>query len=143
MNKTVGINLSVAAIAVVLSLSGGVATAQGGSTKSPLPLSPAPSGAWPTAFPLPTSPGTLVSQSSTRAVVRSTDSVGVVNSKLDALYVTQKGCTQRLAVNRPKDYLCVNPATNKTDEVYFFFAALDPTATDPSRSQTTANYIAG
>jgi hypothetical protein len=76
-------------------------------------------------------------------VVRSTDSVGVVTSKLDTLYVTQKGCTQRLAVNRPKDYLCVNPATNKTDEVYFFFAALDPTATDPSRSQTTANYLAG
>jgi hypothetical protein len=141
MNKTVGINLSAAALAVVLSFNGGVALAQGGSTKPP-PL-PAPSGVWPAAFPLPTSPGTLVSQSSTRVVVRSTDAVGVVKSKLDAVYVTQKGCTQRLAVNRPKDYLCLNPATKKTDEVYFFFAALDPTSTDPSRSQTTANYVAG
>ena len=88
-------------------------------------------------------PGTLLSQSSNTAAVRSTDTVSVVISKLDGLYLTQKGCTEKLAVNRPKDYLCVNPSTGKTDEVYFVFAALDPTAADPSRSQTTAHLIAG
>ena len=75
--------------------------------------------------------------------MRSTDTVQLVNSKLDALYVTQKGCTEKLAVNRPKDYLCRNAATGKTDEIYFTFAALDPTATDPSRSQTNAFYLKG
>jgi hypothetical protein len=141
--KLVGFKLSAAALAVTLTiaLTGGSAIAQGGGgvggTTSPS------SGAWPAAFPLPVSPGTILSQSSTKAVVRSTDSVGVVNSKLDALYVTQKGCIQKLAVNRPKDYLCTNAATHKTDEVYFTFAALDPTATDPSRSQTNAFFISG
>ena len=98
---------------------------------------------WPANLPLPVSPGTLTSQSSTTAVVRSTDEVAVVRSKLDDLYVTQKGCTLRLAVNRPKDYLCTNSATGKTEEVYFTFAALDPTAADPSRSQTNAFYVKG
>ena len=138
MKKLVRITLSAALLAAVLALGGGVATAKGGSGGS----TPS-SGTWPAAFPLPTSPGTILSQGSTKAVVRSTDPVAVVLSKLDALYVTQKGCTQKLAVNRPKDYLCVNSATGKTDEVYFFFAALDPTPTDPSRSQTTANYVKG
>jgi hypothetical protein len=46
-------------------------------------------------------------------------------------------------VNRPRDYLCRNAATGKTDEVYFTFAALDPTATDPARSQTNAFYVKG
>jgi hypothetical protein len=46
-------------------------------------------------------------------------------------------------VNRPRDYLCYNPATSKSDEVLFTFAALDATATDPSVSQTNAFYIQG
>ena len=85
----------------------------------------------------------MISQSSTKAVVRSTDSVAVVNGKLDNLYVTQKGCTLKLAVNRPKDYLCTYAATHKTEEVYFTFAALDPTPTDPPRSQSNAFLISG
>jgi hypothetical protein len=133
MNKIVRINLPAAILAAVLALGGGVASASGGAS----------SGAWPAAFPLPTTPGTVISQTSAKAVVRSTDSVSVVTSKLDALYVTQKGCTLKLAVNRPKDYFCANPATNKTDEVYFTFAALDPTAADPSRSQSNAFYVKG
>jgi hypothetical protein len=75
--------------------------------------------------------------------VRSTDQVAIVLSKLDNLYVTQKGCTLRLAVNRPKDYLCYDAATRKTDEIYFTFAALDPRPTDPSRSQTNAFSVNG
>jgi hypothetical protein len=133
MNKVVRINLPAAILAAVLALGGGVASASGGVS----------SGAWPAAFPLPTTPGTVISQTSAKAVVRSTDSVSVVTSKLDQLYVTQKGCTLKLAVNRPKDYFCANPATNKTDEVYFTFAALDPTAADPSRSQSNAFYVKG
>jgi hypothetical protein len=140
VKKLVGINLSAAMLAVVLALSGGAAMAKGGGGGGG---SSPPSGTWPAAFPLPTNPGTVLSQTSTKAVVRSTDSVSVVTSKLDALYVTQKGCTLKLAVNRPKDYFCANPATNKTDEVYFTFAALDPTPTDPSRSQTNAFYVNG
>ena len=101
------------------------------------------SGTWPSAYPLPTDPGTLLSQSSTMASVRSTDQVFVVTVKLDDLYVTQKGCVSRLAVNKPRDYLCYNPATRKTDEIIFHFAALDPTAADPSTSQTTAFYVKG
>jgi hypothetical protein len=128
MNKLAAIAMSTATFAVV-SLNAGVASASaGGST----------SGAWPTGYPLPTSPGTVISQTSAKAVVRSTDTVTVVKNKLDALYVTQKGCTLRLVVNKPKDYLCRNPATGKTDEIYFTFAALDPTATDASHSQTNA-----
>jgi hypothetical protein len=142
VKKLVVFNLPVAMLAVVLALTGGAALAKGGGGGGGTPP-PSSSGTWPAAFPLPTSPGTILSQSSTQAVVRSTDTVEIVNNKLDALYVTQKGCTQKLAVNRPKDYLCVNPTTHKTDEVYFFFAALDPTATDPSRSQTSANYLKG
>ena len=72
-----------------------------------------------------------------------TDAAAVVRAKLDDLYVTQKGCTRHLAVNRPRDYLCFNAATGKTDEVVFTFASLDPTATDPSRSQTNAFLIEG
>jgi hypothetical protein len=128
MSKLAAIALSTATFALVI-LNAGVASASGGGSSS---------GAWPTAYPLPTSPGTVVSQTSAKAVVRSTDTVAVVQSKLDDLYVTQKGCTLRLVVNKPKDYLCRNPATGKTDEIYFTFAALDPTATDPSHSQTNA-----
>ena len=46
-------------------------------------------------------------------------------------------------MNRPRDYLCYNPATSKSDEVLFTFAALDVTVTDPSVSQTNAFYIKG
>lgn len=132
MKKPVAIAVSTATLAVVV-LNGGAVMAKGGGS----------TGTWPTDLPLPTNPGTLVSQSSTTAVVRSTDPVAVVKSKLDDLYVTQKGCTLRLAVNKPKDYLCYNPATRKTDEVFFTFAALDPTATDASISQSNAFYIEG
>ena len=137
--KKLGINVTAAIVAVVLVLSGGVAMARGGGGGG----SGGSSGTWPAAFPLPTNPGTVISQSSTTAVVRSTDTVTVVRGKLDNLYVTQKGCTERLAVNRPKDYLCVNPATHTTDEIYFTFAALDPTPTDASRSQSNAFYVKG
>jgi len=132
MNKSAAIAMSTATLAVLV-LNAGAASASGGGS----------SGTWPAAFPLPTSPGMLLSQSSTTAVVRSTDQVGVVLAKLDVLYITQKGCTQRLGVNRPRDYLCYNPATSKSDEVLFTFAALDATATDPSVSQTNAFYIQG
>jgi hypothetical protein len=132
MNKFAAIAMSTATLAVLV-LNPGAASASGGRS----------SGTWPAAFPIPTSPGTVLSQSSTTAVVRSTDTVGVVQAKLDYLYVTKKGCTHRLGVNRPRDYLCSNPATNKTDEVLFTFAALDPTVTDPSVSQTNAFYIKG
>jgi hypothetical protein len=101
------------------------------------------SGAWPAALPLPTNPGTVISQSSTTAVVRSTDTVLQVMTKLDNLYVTQMGCTRRLGVNKPRDYLCFNASTRKTDEVLFTFAALDPKPTDASRSQTNAFYTKG
>ena len=113
-------------------------------------LTPAPatadgggSGTWPANLPLPTNPGTVTSQSDTAAVVRSTDTVLEVATKLDDLYITQKGCTRQLGVNKPRDYLCHNLETGKTDEVLFTFASLDPTETDPSRSQTNAFYIKG
>jgi hypothetical protein len=132
MNKFTAIAVSTATLAVVV-LNGGTASASGGGS----------AGSWPAAFPLPTNPGTLVSQTSTTAVVRSTDPVAVVLRKLDDLYVTNKGCTLRSVVNKPKDYLCYNPATRKSVEVYFTFAALDPRATDPSVSQTNAFHLKG
>ena len=103
MNKPVAIAVSTVALAVVV-LNGGAGMAKGGASTD----------TWPTGLPLPTSPGTLVSQSSTSGVVRSTESVAVVQARLDDLYVTQKGCSLRLAVNKPKDYLCFSPATRKT-----------------------------
>jgi len=132
MNKFAAIAMSTATFAALV-LNAGAASASGGGS----------SGTWPAAFPLPTNPGTLLSQSSTTAVVRSTDQVGVVQAKLDDLYITEKGCTRRLGVNRPRDYLCYNPATSKSDEVLFTFAALDATVTDPSASQTNAFYVKG
>ena len=132
MKKPVAIAVSTATLAVVV-LNGGAVMAKGGGS----------TGTWPTDLPLPTNPGTLVSQSSTTAVVRSTESVAGVKARLDDLYVTQQGCTLRLAVNKPKDYLCYNSATRKTDEVFFTFAALDPTASDPSKSQTNGFYVKG
>ena len=132
MNKFAAIAMPTAALAALV-LSAGAASASGGGS----------TGTWPAALPLPTNPGTVLSQSSTTAVVRSTDQVGAVQAKLDALYITQMGCTQRLGVNRPRDYLCYNPSTRKSDEVLFTFAALDATVTDPSVSQTNAFYIQG
>ena len=141
MKKLVAVNVSAAVLAVVLAFGGGVAMAKGGGGGGG--GSGGSSGTWPAAFPLPTNPGTVISQSSSTAVVRSTDTVTVVRGKLDNLYVTQKGCTEKLAVNRPKDYLCTNPVTHATDEVYFTFAALDPTPTDASRSQSNAFLVKG
>jgi hypothetical protein len=132
MKKPAAVAVSTAALAVAV-LNGGTVMAQGGSS----------SGTWPTSLPLPTDPGTLVWQSPTRAVVRSTESVAVVRGRLDELYVTQKGCTLEPAVNKPKDYFCYNAATRKTDEVFFTFAALDPSAADPSVSQSNAFYVQG
>ena len=140
MNKLASLTVAAATLAVLV-LDGGAAVARGGGGSSSGGGSA--SGTWPASLPLPTNPGTETSQGSTTAVVRSTDEVAVVRSKLDDLYVTQKGCTLRLAVNRPKDYLCTNSATGRTEEVYFTFAALDPTAADPSRSQTNAFYVKG
>ena len=132
MNTLAKVAVSTTTVALVV-LNGGVAAASGDSS----------SGTWPSAYPLPTDPGTVLSQSSSRAVVRSTDTVATVKRKLDALYVTNKGCTLKLTVNKPKDYFCVNPVTHKTDEIYFTFAALDPTATDPSHSQSNAFLVNG
>ena len=132
MKKLAVIAMSTAALSLVV-LNGDVAMARGGAS----------SGAWPSGLPLPTSPGSVVAQSSTTAVVRSTDAVAVVMAKLDSLYVTQKGCTRQFAVNKPRDYFCRNAVTGKTEEVVFTFAALDPTVTDPSRSQTNAFYVKG
>ena len=42
--------------------------------------------------------------------------MATVRYKLDNYYITQRGCTAKLAVNRPEDYLCKNPSTGKTDE---------------------------
>ena len=130
MNRLAAAAGSTALLAVLLT--GSPATAGGGG-----------SGTWPAALPLPTNPGTVTSQSSTTAVVRSTDTVLQVMTKLDNLYVTQMGCTRRLGVNKPRDYLCFNASTRKTDEVLFTFAALDPKPTDASRSQTNAFYTKG
>jgi hypothetical protein len=130
MNRLTAAAGSTALLAVLLN--GSPAAAGGGG-----------SGTWPAALPLPTNPGTVISQSSTTAVVRSTDTVLQVMTKLDNLYVTQKGCTRRLGVNKPRDYLCFNASTHKTDEVLFTFAALDPKPTDASRSQTNAFYTKG
>jgi len=129
MHKVAAIMVSTAACAA-LTLEGGQAMA--GSA-----------GTWPARFPLPTAPGRVVSQTSTTAVVRSTDTVTAVQRKLDNRYVTQLGCRRRLAVNKPRDYLCHNRATGKTDEIVFTFAALDPTASDPSRSQSNAACFRG
>jgi hypothetical protein len=100
------------------------------------------SGTWPAAYPLPLDPGILISQSSDTAVVRSTDVVLDVKTKLDALYVDQLGCFSNAAVNKPRDYFCFNAATGNVDEVYFTFAALEFTA-DGSRSQTNAFFVQG
>ena len=139
MNRPTAIAVSTATLAIAV-LSGGTATASGGGSSSG--GGGASSSAWSASLPLPTSPGTIISQSSSTASVRSTDTVAVVKSKLDAMY-GQLGCTNRPAVNRPKDYFCFNSATGKTDEVYFTFALLDPTAADPSRSQTNAFRVGG
>jgi hypothetical protein len=101
------------------------------------------SGTWSSAYPLPVQPGRVLSQTSSTAVVRSTDTVLTVKSKLDATYVNRLGCTRKVAVNKPRDYLCRNAATGKTDEVYFTFAALDPKPSDASRSQTNAYLVKG
>jgi hypothetical protein len=130
MKKLTVLSVPAVMLAAALSFGGGVAMASGGSDGGG---SGGGGGSWPVAsFPLPTSPGTIISQSSTRATVRSTDTVATVKAKLDNIYVTQKGCVSHPAVNKPKDYFCGGR------EIYFTFAALDPTATDASRSQTNA-----
>jgi hypothetical protein len=129
MRKVALVAASTAALAM-LALNGGQAIAGGGSSAT-----------WPSTYPLPT--GTMVSQSSTTAVVRSTDTVRTVQRRLDRRYVGRLGCKKRLAVNKPRDYLCHNGATGKTDEIVFTFAALDPTASDPARSQSNAYYSKG
>jgi hypothetical protein len=132
MNKHIARAASAATLAVLV-LAGSPAMAKSDGS----------SGTWPTDLPLPTDPGTVIAQGSTTAVVRSTDTVGTVKSKLDQLYVVEKGCTRQLGVNKPRDFLCYNPETDETDEVLFTFAALDPTATDPALSQTNAFYLEG
>lgn len=118
--------LSLAGTMAAVLLTSGAASAGGGG------------GAWPAAYPLPTQPGRILSQSSSAAVVRSTDDVLTVKTKLDSMYVGQLGCTRKVAVNKPRDYICTNRSTGKTNEIWFTFAALDPKASDPSRSQTNA-----
>lgn len=116
--------LSLAGTMAAVLISSGAAVAGGGG------------GAWPAAYPLPTQPGRILSQSSSAAVVRSTDTVLQVKTKLDAMYVGRLGCTRNVAVNKPRDYFCTNRSTGKTVEVWFTFAALDPKPSD--RSQTNA-----
>ena len=146
MKKLAAITVSTGTVAVVV-LNGVAVMASSGSGSSGSSggssTSTSTSGDWPASMPLPTSPGTVLSQSATTATVRSTDMPFDVQNKLDTLYVTQKGCTRRFAVNRPRDYVCFNPATGETDEVWFTFAALDPKPTDPSRSQTNAFLVRG
>ena len=137
MKKLTAIAVTTATVALALN-GGAVVAKDGGSGGGSGGGTSSTSGAWPAWLPLPTNPGTVVSQSSTSAVVRSTDMPFDVQTKLDAMYVGGLGCTQRFAVNRPKDYICRNPATGRTQEVWFSFAALDPKPTDPSRSQTNA-----
>ena len=124
--------LSLATLTAVLLSSGAAVAGPGGG-----------GGAWPSAYPLPTQPGRVLSQTSGTAVVRSTDTVLTVKTKLDAAYVGGLGCTRTVAVNKPRAYLCENASTGKTEEVYFTFAALDPKVGDPSRSQTNAFYVRG
>src|SRR4051794_25524532 len=83
MKKLAAVALSATTASVVI-LSGGAAQGSGSS------------GGWPSAYPLPTNPGRVLSQTSSTAVVRSTDTVLVVKRKLDQLYVGQKGCTVRV-----------------------------------------------
>jgi hypothetical protein len=116
--------LSLATMTAIL-LTSGAAVASGGSR-----------GTWPSAYPLPTQPGRVLSQTPSTAVVRSADTVLTVKTKLDSMYVGRLGCTRVAAVNKPRDYFCRDAATGKTVEVYFTFAALDPKPTD--RSQTNA-----
>ena len=129
MKKLAALTVSAATIALVLN--GGAAAAKDGESSTS-------SGTWPASLPLPTSPGTVLSQSSSTAVVRSTDSAYVVQTKLDDLYVTQKGCRRTFAVNKPRDYFCVDPATGRTVEVWFTFASLDPVTSGGWASQTNA-----
>ena len=131
MNTLRTATLTLATTAAIC-LSGGAAMADSGGG----------SGTWPAEYPLPLDPGTLVAQSSETAVVRSTDVVLDVKTKLDALYVDQLGCFSNAAVNKPRDYFCFNAATGNVDEVYFTFAALEFTA-DGSRSQTNAFFVQG
>jgi hypothetical protein len=132
MNRFTALAVSTVVLAA-LALDSGAAVASGGGS----------SDTWPAAAPLPTSPGTVVSQSRSTAVIQSTDTVASVQGKLDALYLTGKGCTSRSAVNKPRDYFCANASTGKTDEIWFTFASLDPTPSDPSRSQTNGFYVEG
>jgi hypothetical protein len=141
MKRLAAMTVAVGTVALIVT-SGGAATAKGGGGSGGGGTTTT-TGTWPAAFPLPTNPGTVTSQSSSTAVVRSTDTVEVVNGKLDQLYVTTMGCTSKTVVNKPRNYFCTNPSTGKTDEVYFTFAALDPKATDPSRSQSNAFLVKG
>lgn len=123
MHKVAAIAVPMAAMAV-LALSGGEAMAGGGS-----------SGTWPSGLPLPTHPGRLVAQSSDTPWSGPPTRCSSSSASSTNRYVTQKDCARRLAVNKPRDYLCRNRATGKTDEIVFTFAALDPTARHPARSQ--------
>ncbi len=126
--------LAVAGVALAtLAAGSGAAFAQGGGGGD----------TWPSQYPLPLHPGTLISQSKDRATVRSTDAVFTVHNKLRDVYVTQKGCVEKAAVNKSLDFFCYNPATNKTDEVYFTFAALDLTFDGTNISQSNAFYVKG
>jgi hypothetical protein len=134
MNKLAKIILPVV---TVMSLAGGTAFAQGGGSGG------GGSDTWPTQYPLPLNPGTLISQTKDRATVRSTDEVFTVRGKLRDMYVTQKGCVEKGAVNKDLDFFCFDASTKKTDEVYFTFAALDLTFDGVNISQTNAFYVKG
>ena len=125
--KTLRTATTLSLATTALLLSGGAAMADTGS------------GSWPTAYPLPQ--GTVVTESSDAAVVRSTAVVIDVKAELDALYVGQLGCVRNIAVNKPRDYFCTDASTGKTDEVWFTFAALE--FTPGASSQTNAYLVQG
>src|SRR5262245_62379544 len=101
MNKLAVLAMSTAALALALNGGASLASSGSGSGGGGGSTSTA-SGTWNTAvYPLPLSPGHIISQSSTRASVRSTDSVATVMRKLDAIYVTQRHCTLHVLVNKP------------------------------------------
>lgn len=61
----------------------------------------------------------MPAQTSTTEVVRSTDEAWVVRYELDDLYVAQRGCVRRVAVNTPRRYLGQNARTGDIDPIVF------------------------
>ncbi len=123
-------SLIVAALTLVIALfDGGIsaaapAAASGGTSVWPVATAPLPD-------------GTVISSSSTQAVVRTTDTVQVGMQKLDAKYVAL-GWTVGAASGKPRTY--TKTTSGKTVQIVVFFAALDPVAPANYRAQFTLNW---